>query len=56
MERLHYRSTSLVDLQAELHQRDLLRGLTGHRHDAVPPHRERARRFGLTLLGRRIGG
>ena len=24
MERLHYRSTSLVDIQAELHQQELL--------------------------------
>lgn len=32
MERLRYRSTSLVDLQAELHERDLLAGLDRRPH------------------------
>ena len=29
MERLHYRSTSLIDIQAELHQQELLRDSRG---------------------------
>lgn len=51
MERLHYRSTSLVDIQAELHQQELLRDAR-----AVRPIEMRRRRrslpFGLRVLGR----
>ncbi|HJP70449.1 MAG TPA: hypothetical protein VJ975_01880 [Candidatus Limnocylindria bacterium] len=51
MERLHYRSTSLVDIQAELHQQDLLRGTAATR--PIPTRRpRRALPFGLRVLGR----
>ena len=55
MERMSFRSTSIVDLQAELHERDLLREA---RRPALPRPRQRTRgiRFGLTLLGRRLLG
>ncbi len=52
MERLRFRSTSLVDLMAELHERDLqaeVRLLAAARR---VPIRTRARRFGLRLFGR----
>lgn len=51
MERLHYRSTSLVDIQAELHQQELLRDSRATR----PMELRRRRRplpFALRLLGR----
>ena len=54
MERFHFRSTSLVDLQAELHERDLLRQA---QHDAAAADVSRGRRTAprllLGLLGRR---
>lgn len=51
MERLHYRSTSLVDIQAELHQQELLRDSRATRPIEMR-QRRRARPFGLRLLGR----
>jgi hypothetical protein len=56
MERPHFRSTSLVDIQAELRERDLLRE-AGPRRRAPQPHPlSRAGWHGLTILGRRILG
>ena len=56
MERLHFRATSLVDIQAELHERDLLRDAQV-RHRAARPHPlTRAGWAGLSILGRRILG
>ncbi|MGH2445859.1 MAG: hypothetical protein ACRDGD_07455 [Candidatus Limnocylindria bacterium] len=51
MERLHYRSTSLLALQAELHQRDLM-------VEAERPRLARRPRAGrpFTLLGLPIRG
>jgi hypothetical protein len=56
MERLHYRSTSLVDIQAELHERELLAEarVRGRARSPRPP--TRGARFGLSILGRRILG
>ncbi len=53
MERLRFRSTSAIDLMAELHQRDLLD--EARRLDAQErtPVRRRARPFGLRIFGRR---
>jgi hypothetical protein len=51
MERLHYRSTSLVDIQAELHQEELLRDSRATRPMALR-RRRRALPFALRLLGR----
>jgi hypothetical protein len=53
MERLRFRSTSAVDLMAELHQRDLIEEarLVGERRRA--PSRRRAIPFGLRIFGRR---
>ena len=51
MERLHYRSTSLVDIQAELHQQELLRDARATRPIELR-QRRRALPFGLRLLGR----
>ena len=51
MERLRYRSTSLVDLMAEMHERDLqaeARMLADARRAA--PARTQARRFGLRMF------
>jgi hypothetical protein len=51
MERLHYRSTSLVEIQAELHREELLRDARAAR----PMEMRRRRRslpFGLRVLGR----
>jgi hypothetical protein len=55
MERLNFRSTSVVDLQAELRERDLL---SDSRRAGPPrgPSRPRAMRFGLRQLTRRILG
>lgn len=55
MERLHYRSTSMVDLQAEMHERELLRDARAA-HDRVPAPRRRSAPMGLTLLRRRLLG
>jgi hypothetical protein len=52
VERLHYRSTSLTDIQAELHQEDLLREARGRSEDRLP-RRVRGLPFGLRLLRRR---
>ena len=55
MERLKFRATSIIDLQAELHERDLLR--EARRPELRRPRpRERGIRHGLTLLGRRLLG
>lgn len=51
MERLHYRSTSLVDIQAELHQQELLRDSRATRATGLR-QRRRALPFALRLLGR----
>jgi hypothetical protein len=53
MERLRYRSTSAVDLMAELHQEELLAEArrVGERRRA--PSRWRAMPFGIRLFGRR---
>jgi hypothetical protein len=56
MERLRFRSTSLVDLQAELHQADLLREIRPFEPDRRPTPRRRGLPFGLTVLVRRITG
>ena len=56
MERLHYRSTSIVDLQAEMHERDLLREVRGLSQVPRPRRRARGSRFGLSILGRRLIG
>lgn len=56
MARLRFRSTSLVDLQAELHEADLLRDVGRTRVDSRPRPRRRAVRFGLRLIGRRTPG
>lgn len=48
MERLRFRSTSIVDLQAELHQRELL-------EEAECRHRVPASRARRGLLGLGIG-
>ena len=55
MERLHFRSTSMVDLQAEMHERDLLREAQAA-DDRAPAPRRRSTRMGLTLLRRRFLG
>jgi hypothetical protein len=51
MERLHYRSTSLVDIQAELHQQELLRDAQASR-PIETRRRRRSLLFGLRVLGR----
>ena len=53
MERLRFRSTSTIDLMAELRQRDLLD--EARRLDAQEraPVRRRARPFGLRIFARR---
>ena len=52
MERLKLRATSTIDLQAELHERDLLR--EARRPEVRRPRpRSRGIRFGLTLFRRR---
>ncbi|MGH2418646.1 MAG: hypothetical protein ACRDFY_09965 [Candidatus Limnocylindria bacterium] len=56
MERFRYRSTSLVDLMAELHQRDLLAEASRLDEQRRAPVRRRALRFGLPILGRRRKG
>jgi hypothetical protein len=56
MERLQFRSTSLVDIQAQLHERDLLREASAHRRAPLPHPLARTRWRGLSILGRRILG
>jgi hypothetical protein len=54
MERLHFRSTSLLDLQAELHQRELLREASASRRVPRPNPTVRKALFGLSIFGRRF--
>ena len=56
VERLHYRATSLIDLQAELHERSLLEDASRVARRPVRPPRRRADPLGLSLLRRRIFG
>jgi hypothetical protein len=56
MERLHFRSTSLIDIQAELRERDLLREARARRRARSDHPIERTGTFGLSILGRRILG
>jgi hypothetical protein len=56
MERLRYRSTSLIDLQAELHEADLLRDARSGIGGRPRPPRRRGLAFGLRRLMRRISG
>jgi hypothetical protein len=51
MERLRFRSTSAVDLMAELHQRDLLEEARQVGEQRRAPSRRRAIRFGLRIFG-----
>ena len=53
MERLRFRSTSAIDLMAELHQRDLLDEARRLDVQESAPVRRRARPFGLRIFGRR---
>jgi hypothetical protein len=53
MERLRFRSTSAVDLMAELHQRDLLDEARRVGQQLRAPVRRRAGPFGLRIFGRR---
>ena len=53
MERLRFRSTSAVDLMAELHQRDLLDEARRHDQQERAPVRRRAGPFGLRIFWRR---
>lgn len=53
MERLRFRSTSSIDLMAELHQRDLLDEARRLSEQERAPVRRRARPFGLRIFGRR---
>ena len=53
MERMRFRSTSAIDLMAELHQRDLLDEARRLDAQARAPLRRRARPFGLRIFGRR---
>jgi hypothetical protein len=54
MERLRFRSTSLVDLMAELHERDLQAEARMLADARRVPVRTRARRFGMHLFGARL--
>ncbi len=56
MERLHLRATSLADIQAELHERDLLREAQARRRAVRPHHLARTGWAGLSILRRRILG
>jgi len=53
MERLHFRSTSVIDLMAELHQRDLLDEARRLDVQQRAPVRRRAGPFGLRIFARR---
>jgi hypothetical protein len=53
MERLRFRSTSSIDLMAELHQRDLLDEALRRGEERHAPVRRRARPFGLRIFGSR---
>ena len=54
MERLHFRSTSLLDLQAELHQRELLREASAARRVPRPDPTARTTPFVLSIFLRRF--
>jgi hypothetical protein len=56
MERRYYRATSLVDIQAELRQRDLLREADARRRAAHPHPVRRTGWIELRVFGRRILG
>ena len=56
MERLRFRSTSSIDLMAELHQRDLLAEASRVGEQRRTPARRRDGRFGLPIFGRRRKG
>ena len=56
MERLHFRSTSLIDIQAELRQLDLLREAEARRRAPHPDPLSRTGVHGLRILGRRLLG
>lgn len=56
MERTRFRSTSLVDLQVELRQLDLLREAERRSSVRRPRRRRRGLPFGLTLLRRHLAG
>jgi hypothetical protein len=56
MERLHFRSTSMVDILAELHERDLLREARTRRRAPSSERLARTGTFGLSILGRRVLG
>jgi hypothetical protein len=53
MERLSFRSTSAIDLIAELHQHELLAEARRLSDQRRLPVRTRPRRIGLRLFGRR---
>lgn len=55
MERLRFRSTSAIDLIAELHQDELLAEARRLSDERRLPVRNRAGRIGLRLFGRRAG-
>jgi hypothetical protein len=53
MERQRFRSTSMIDLMADLHQRDLLDEARRLGDELRVPKRRRAGPFGLQIFGRR---
>jgi hypothetical protein len=53
MERFHYRATSLVHLQAEMRQRELIAAAERPRVARMPERRHRSRLFDLLPFGRR---
>lgn len=55
MERFRFRSTSAIDLMAELRQADLHAEARRIELGRGAPVRHRARAFGLRLIGRRTG-
>jgi hypothetical protein len=56
MERLRYRSTSMIDLLAELHQDELRAEARRLSDERRLPARPRAGRTGFRLFGRRPAG
>jgi hypothetical protein len=56
MERLTFRSTSHVDILAELRQRDLLREARARQRAQQPPPLGRTGWQGLRIFGRRLLG
>jgi hypothetical protein len=53
MEHLRFRSISMIDLVAELHQRDLLDEVRRLGDERRAPVRRRAGRFGIRIFGAR---